>query len=294
MKSLYLLMLILGTSLFADSFDSKQFFYNGSSSQEQVSLSTEVTKTIYENRVVRSTCYRSTSRRVCRRECRNNRCRNVCRNVISRRPYTCYINRTVALEVFDYENISNTTFNFTPTDAQENINETFVISQRGKYQSLKVKGSGNYLVKVKKQFEDVQRDDRARYVTTAYDVSLVDVSLAKKVLGSGINGVSLRSNILKFNLGTGFNFSDFSFNLKLLRNRSLGSDIMLFDRDVRAIAQINDNGFITEVSIDLNKLGVNLPRKKRVIVDLKYNLSGSGYINLDDVKTSAYGNWKFK
>lgn len=294
MKFLYLIFMIVGSSLFADSFDSKQFFYNGSSSQEQVNLSTEVTKTVYENRVVRSTCYRDTIRRICRRECRDNRCRNVCRDVISRIPYTCYINRTVPIQVFDYENISSTTFNFTQPDAQSNISETFVVSQRGLDQSIRVNSSGNYLVQLQKQFEDIQRDDRVRHVTTSYNVNLLDITLAKKVLGSGINGVSLRSNVLKFNVGSGFNTSDFSFDLKVFRNRSLGTDIILFDRDVRSIAKLNDNGFITEISIDLSELGISLPRKKRIIVDMKYHLTGSGYINLDDVKTSAYGNWKFK
>lgn len=294
MKLFILLCLMISSVAFASSFDSKQFLYNGSVLSEEVNLATEVTKTVYENRVVRSTCYRREVRRQCRRVCQNNRCRNVCRNVVVRRPYTCYVNRTVPVQVFDYENISKSTFSFVSDGVSNDIAETFVVSQRGSKVGIDVKSSGNYLIKLKKNFEDVQRDRDVRYVTTDYTVSFTDISLAKKVLANGLKGVKLIRNVLKFNVGSGFDLNSFNLNLKLFRNRSFASDILLFDRDVREIATLSDNGFITEVTIDLNKLGVNLPSKKRVIVDIDYIVDAYGSINKDDVKLSTSANWKFK
>lgn len=294
MKLFVLLGLIISSVAFSNTFDSRQFYFNGTNLSEEVNLSTEVTKTVYENRVVRSTCYRRDVRRQCRRVCQNNRCRNVCRNVVVRRPYTCYINRTVPVQIFDYENISKSTFNFENEGTFGDLGETFVVTQRGSKTGVEVKGSGNYLVRLKKNFEDIQREQGVRYVTTDYTVSFTDISLAKKVLSNGIKGVKLKRNILTFNVGSGFDLNFFNFNLKLFRNRSLASDILLFNRDVRDLAILRDNGFLTEVTIDLSKLGVNLPSKKRIIVDIDYIVDTYGALNSKDVKLKTSANWKFK
>jgi len=295
MKLLLSLILIISSSVFANSVDIKRFTYTGQNNLEQVNLSTEVTKTIYENRTVRSTCYRTSTRRQCRRVCSSNRrCRTICRNVIVRRPYTCYRNRRVAVQVFDYENISDLTFSFDSPDTNTNFNEDFTITQRGSNFDVDVNGSGNQLIRLRKTSENITRDNDVRYVKTDFAVSFTNVALGSKVLSSGLTGVKLSSNVLTFNVGSGYNLKDFDLNLKLYRNRRFGSDILILDRDVRNVAKLNDNGFITEVTIDLNELGVNVPNNKRIIIDTKYDIDLTGALNAQELKLSASENWIFR
>lgn len=295
MKFLLSLLFIISSSVFANSVDTQRFTYTGQNNFEEVNLSTDVTRTEYRTERVRSTCYRRTVRRQCRRVCNSNRqCRRVCRNVVVTRPYACWINRRVAVQVFDYENISNITFNFQNNDSNSNINERFTVTQRGSDYKVNVDGSGTYLVRLRKVRENIRRENRVRYVTAEYDVQLTNVALGTKVLGSGLTGVKLSRNVLSFNVGSGFNVDDFTLDLKLYRNRRLGSDVLLFDRDVRSIARLDDNGFITTVTIDLNKLGVNVPSKKRIIIDTDYKVDTTGAINARDLRLNATENWVFR
>jgi hypothetical protein len=199
----------------------------------------------------------------------------------------------VPVQVFDHYRSTSVDFNFI-NNSTTRASENFVLTQRGKNYNLKLKSSGNFLVKLYKDIDTTENSGDTVFRTISYTAILEDISLAKSALGNGINKVQISNSILSFNMGKGFNLNDFSLNLKLFRYKRIGRDVLVFNNDIKDIAILEDKVNYIKVTIDLNQLGVTIPFKKRIIINSEYLVDLTDVINEDQVKTKASGNWIFR
>lgn len=310
MKNLILIMTLLMSSVvFADTVDTRSFYFNGDVQSTNLQLNTEKTRTEYRQVQVPATCYRITYRRVCdnrppvcRNVCQNGRCRRVCsggggqmcRDVQVRVPYSCMRYEQRAYEVHDYYVNTNVVLNFDLTGVDGGAAENFRVRVDGERAGLNVDTSKNYAIVMKNQYRQEARRGDSKDIDLTYELGFIKTKEINETLGRGIQNVSLKNGILRFSVGRGFNTQEFTQNIKVYRNRSLGSDILLFDRNLSENEmEINTNGSASELTIDLASLGIQVPSKTRVIMNTTYNLNGAQLLNPEDIKTEASANWVF-
>lgn len=297
MKNIILLLVALFSgSVFADTTDIRTILVDGVNTIEEVNLSTEKTRTEY--RQVPSTCYRTvrTTRCTTRRVCNPNgqcRPRRVCRPVVRTVPYRCM--RQVATEVHDYFVETNVRFELAIPATQEMVREQITMKMEGERASVSVQGSKNFFLMLDAQNRTESRENGVKYVDLLYKISLVSAAEAKNALARGIKNVKLSRGVLTFSLGTGFNFSNFAQEIKIFRNRRLGSDTLLLEKFLTANeADIQSTASATNLTVDLNKLGINLPSKMRIILNSQYNIDENKILNRGEIDTSATANWVFR
>lgn len=292
----------------ADSIDVKSYYFDGLEQNAQVLLNTEKTKIEYRTVTVPATCYRTEYRRVChprprscRQECRNGRCTTVCspagricRNEIVQIPYRCMRRVTRPFEVHDYYVDTYAQLNFDLQNLDGGVGENFKISMKGEQDKLTLQDSKNYLVLLRNKSRSESFDGAYKTVNLKYDISFASVKKIDEVIGNGIKNVSLENGILQFELGKTFNTREFIQNLKVYKSRTLSKDILLFDRNLMQnemdIQIMASNSVIT---VDLVKLGIQIPSKTRVILTTKFNERGAEILNSSKLKIQATANWIF-
>jgi hypothetical protein len=310
MKGLLLLVLCFVSSVtFADTSDVRTLLIDGLEEQVEVNLSTEKTRTEYRTVRVPSTCYRTEYRQrcttrppQCRQVCRNGNCRNVCRpggrtcrSVPVSVPYGCMRTETRSYQVHDYYVETNVKLNINTDQVSNDVAENFTVKMKGENSKLSVKGSKNYFVVLDKRHKNESRRDGVKYIDLTYSINLVPATQAKSAFANGIKKVKLRKGVLNFSLGEGFNLSDFTQQIKIFRNRRLGTDKLLLKKDLTETeinVQVSSDS--TDLSVDLNSLGIKVPSKVRVILNSKFNIDESKILNKGEVKTDASANWVFR
>lgn len=295
------LLIVMSSSVFADTTDIREFLFDGASTVEEVNLSTEKTRTEYRTITVPATCYRIERTRQCRRErvCDSNgRCRTVqrCRPVTRRIPYRCMRQETRAIQVHDYYVETNVRFEFSLPNSQEMVRENIRMKMVGERADLSVQGSKNFFLVLDAQNRTESREAGVKYVNLLYKVRLVSAAQAKSVLGRGIKNVKLRRGVLTFTLGAGFNLNDFAQQIRIFQNRRLGSDTLLLDKFLSANeTDIQSTANASNITIDLNQLGINLPSKMRVILDTTLStIDTNKILNRGEIDTMANANWVFR
>ena len=287
-----------------------ELIYDGHQQIEELNLYTEMTRT--ERRTVRvpSTCYRTEYRRVCsyrppqcRTVCdRNGNCHNrcssggtVCHQRPTQVPYGCMRTVTRSYEVHDYDVETKVTFEFNLNDSSETVQEKFQVRMNGERATLNVFGSKNYFLVLDKKSRRENREHGVKYINLNYKVRLVPATDVKSVFANGIQNVYLKDSILTFNLGAGFNFEDFTQQIRIYRSRRFRTDPLLLTKllsnNEMIVKQTNNSSMVT---IDLRNLGISLPNRMRVVLDTKSKINMSNVLNKNDVRTSASTNWLFK
>ncbi len=315
MKNLLIVfMLMLSSIAMADTSDSKHYWFDGSSDQAHLRLSTEKTRTEYRTVRVPATCYRTTHRRQChqqprqcRQVCRQGRngqrvcrqqcspARQVCRNVPVRTPYRCYRMEQRPYEVHDYYVDTNARLNFNMDQVSNTPAEDFKVKVNGENSRLKVKSSKNYAILLTNTDKHAVRNGGVKTIDVDYDLKLVPAKIINNTLSHNGADATLVNGVLTFELGRDFNARDFTQHLKVYRTRIMATDKKLFDRQLnQADMQINTNGNAAQVSINLNSLGIKVPSKVKVILDTSYNLRGAAVLNSSDIQVKASRTYKFK
>lgn len=307
-KIILLLSLVFALPVVADTVDTKNLYFDGSNPVADLLLNTEKTRTEYRTVQEPATCYRNEYRRrctqqprTCRRVCNNGRCRTVCsdprtvcRNVLVRIPYRCMRSFTRAVEVHDYYVDTRAQFNFDMSQVDGGAAENFELTVRGENESLSVRGSKNYLVLLNNKNKLERRNGDLKVIDLNYDISFASAKRINSVIGNGIKNVSLKNGMLRFELNKSFSAADFIQNLKVYRSRRLATDVLLFDRNLNQNEMdIQINGPVAAVSIDLASLGIQVPAKTRVILNTTFNTRGAEVLNANEIKTQASANWIF-
>lgn len=300
MKLITTILMVLSFSVSADTTDMRTFLLSGDTNSISLNLSTEKTRTEYRWVNVPSTCYRTVTRRVCRpvRQCDNRgNCRTInrCRPVTQRVPYRCMRSVRQSYEVLDYIVETAANFDFALPQDLSAVREEMTLKMVGERAQLSVNSSKNFFLVLDAQNRVERRESGVKYVDLTYKVRLVSAEAAKNVLDSGIQNVKLTSGVLTFSLGAGFNLNDFTQQIRIYKNRRLGSDTLLLDRNLASNeADIQQTNNASSISIDLNELGISLPSKMRVILDTKYNIDINKVLNRGEIKTEASANWIFR
>ena len=202
---------------------------------------------------------------------------------------------TRSYQVHDYFVETNVRFQFNNAEVAEMVREEFKVKVTGERAKLSVNSSKNYFLLLENDSRSEDMQGGTKYVDLVYKVRLVPTAAAKSVLGNDIQNVSLKNGILTFKLGAGFNFSDFSQQIRLFKNRRLRSDVLVLDKLLTANEMdVQSNATETIMTVDLNSLGVKVPAKKRVIIDTKLLIDEKKLLNKNDVKTKASANWIFR
>lgn len=303
MKNLAVLLcfLFVGSAM-ADTTELRRVLFDGSDDMAEVNMTTEKTRTEYRTVRVPSTCYRQVIRRECHNRgpiCTpNNGCRPggvVCRDVIRHIPYSCMRTETRAVQVHDYFVETTVKFQFNNRDVDTDAYENFQVKVTGEVAKLSVNSSKNYAIVLDKELRRESQSGGVKYVDLTYKVNFISASKANSVLKDGIRNVKLRSGILSFTLGAGFNLEDFSQQIRIFQNRRIGRDTLILDKYLSSNeTNVQTTSNASNISINLNDLGVNIPSKLRVILDTKFDIDTNNVINRDELKLDASANWIFR
>jgi len=306
---------MLSSIAMADTSDSKTYWFDGSSDSAFLKLDTEKTRTEYRTVQVPATCYRTTYRRQChqqprqcRQVCRTNRqgqsvcrqqcspVRQVCRNVPVRTPYRCYRSEQRAYQVHDYYVDTNATLNFDMDQVSNTPAEELKVKVTGDRVKLKVKNSSaNYAILLTGTDRNTVRNGGVKNIDIRYNLKLVPTKIINETIDHKGPLATLKNGILTFELGRDFNHRDFNQHLKVYRTRRLATDKKLFDRNLtKNDMQFTRTRNATQISINLGSLGINVPKKVKVVLDTTYNLRGASVLNTKDVKTKVSRIYKFK
>ena len=304
-----LLISLMSQTIFADTIDRAEVFYQGQAESEQVQLATEKTHTEYREVEVRTTCYRTDYRYqcsqrppVCRSVCNRGHCRRVCsgparrvcRNIPVRVPYSCTRLESRPYEVFDYYVNSQIELNFEgETNAAA---ETFKITQKGEEVQLDAVASQRYALILKDTMRSEEMSGNTKFLDLRYFIELVDLTEARESVANGLRDVKLTQNILTFRAGKNYAGESFSKHLKIIRSKMIGSDTTLLDRQLADHEiKIEEQGEDSLVTIDLDQFGIELPKRMKVIFETEYSLGGEGLLNRDSLTgLSGSFNYLFK
>lgn len=204
-------------------------------------------------------------------------------------------NETRAVQVHDYFVETTVKFSFNNRDVDTDAYENFKVTVTGERAKLSVDSSKNYAIVLDKEERRESRNGGVKYVDLTYKVNFVSTAKANNVLKDGIRNVKLRSGVLSFSLGAGFNLDDFSQQIRLFQNRRLGRDTLILDKYLtQNDANVQSTANASNITIDLNQLGVRIPSKLRVILDTRFDLDTNKVINKDELKLDASANWVFR
>lgn len=301
------LFLLFNTALFADTTAVETILFDGSQSTQEINLSTEKTKTRYRTVTVPRTCYRTEWRRSCHQvpgQCTpvcdrfgncSSRCtppRRVCQSTPIQIPYTCYQQERRAYQVHDYYVETNAKFEFVSDDLVDYTQEAITLKVNGDKESLSAQGSKNYIIYLEKKQRSESRSAGVKNIELTYRVKFISTQKIKDVIANDYQNFSLRRGVVNFDLGPGFNMSEYSVEVKVFVNRRLWRDRLIFSEYLRENeVKVNDDGNKSNVTINLNGLrGLRVPSNLRLIVKTEYILNQDMVLNPNDIDLSIYTN----
>lgn len=312
MKKFILMLSLFSISsfTFADTTAFERFLYEGLEDSKDVQLQTEKTRTEYRNVEVPSTCYRTVwrtrchtrppqcrqicdSRGICRTHCSPPR--RVCNRYPDQIPYPCTRVERRAYQVHDYFVESNINLKFDAETADINPRESITVKVTGNQSMIEVDDSGNFFVFIKDTKEEEFREGDLLVRNLEYVLGLESAVEARNVVNYGIQNVKLRGSIFSFDLHNDFNFKDFKNQIRIYRNRRFGRDTLLKTAHLNTnnTTQIESNSNYTHYEVDINQLGVNIPSRMRVILDIEYNIDTKTLLNKKKIDTDTSTNWIF-
>lgn len=219
----------------------------------------------------------------------------VCRTEPVSVPYSC--TRTVrrSYQVHDYYVETNAKFIVNIDDNSHNASEEFTVSVKGEKATLKVKGSKNYFIVLEKENRLVDMDSGVKRIDIVYNINLVSAQKVKTAFSNGIKNVKLKKGILTFSLGEGFNLTDFNQQIRIYRYKRFGRDRLLLDKNLsESEVDTQDQSGRTQMSLDLTKLGINLPSKVKVRLNSSFKIDENKLLNKGDIKLDTAVGWIFK
>lgn len=299
-----LLTLALSFASLASSGESRSFVYDGSQNSVELVLRGEETHTEYRYEDRQSICYRTEIvgyRTVCHsspgpgpghrpgpgpRQCYR---QPIYRQV----SYPCMQTVRIPYEVKDFDVDARVVIDVTNLSNAISSGETFTASLKGDTLKFTAKGSKKFVIVLKKQSVRSNLVGAVKYMDAFYAVELVEAAPILKAIN--VNKVSVKKPLLTFEAGVNSNPA-ISYSLKVVKNKTLGSDDVLFNREL-ASTELNatSNEVVTTAQVNLDNLGVKLSSGKfKFTVKAQYNVDGE-VMNLsqfegglDSSKTLSY------
>lgn len=250
-----LVMLVLSMSVFASS-ETKTFFYDGSQDAIEMVLNAEKTHIEYRYEQRQTICYRqdvfyTTS---CHSGPNGQR---VCQTIPHYRTvsYPCIQTVQVAYEVKDYDVQANV--NLDVAKQALPAGETFKVTLNGDQVSLSAVGSKKFFIILNKQNVQSTMTGSVKLIDASFSASLVEAAPVVKALE--MTNISIKDSILSFKVGPVAVRDLIGFNLLVKKAPVLGSDTVLFNRELSSSEiQLNAQGEGSVADVNIQKLGVQL------------------------------------
>lgn len=257
--------------------DSKTFTYDGSANSVELLLSTEKTHTEYRVEQRQSTCYRQEvfgHRTVCtggggyypgpigpgRRPYPGPGPMRSCWTEPMYRtvPYSCIQTVNVPFEVKDYDVNARVIIDVTKLSAEATTGETFKATLDGDNLSFSVIGSKKFFVVKKQQSVRSSMTGSVKMIDGLLAAELVEAAPVLKAIK--MTDISIEDGVLNFNIGPVATLENLGFSLKVVKNKTFGSDTTLLDRELLASeveVKAASEGAST-AGVNVSKLGVEL------------------------------------
>lgn len=251
-----IIMLVLSLGAFA-SRDIQQFTFDGSQTSTTLSLRADKTHIEYRYEQRHEICYR----RVVHYStvCQNTPQGRVCHQVPHYRdiPYSCVRTVQIPYEVFDYHVEANVSLNISALPEVRH-NETFKATLDGDRLTLTATSSGaRYFVMLDKQNVTSRMNGSVKLIDASYNVSFIESAPVTKALS--LTNISLKDKVLTFTMGPVEARELIGFQLQVKKAPVLGSDTVLFDRELAANEmQLSAQGEGSVVDVNINDLGIKL------------------------------------
>ena len=312
MKSFLLLCVLFTSNLFASTIDSHSLPIFALENEENFSLNTIVTKTLYRTETRANTCYRTEfggyyshcdffpvvqcygfppGQQRCHTEMIYS-----CRQEPQYRtvPYTCYDTVNVPYEVTDHAATANFHINVNKTGAKNTDARDCFLHYTMDGESLRANAECSNVI-VLSTSSKTNQVDRVGNVVFNYEINLtlIDKNTATAAINSGITNMNMEGHTLTFKVGDLSKNQNFSLNLFVERRHLLKSDETLINRPLTAseysFEKINDQEGIVKVNFDRLLSGFNDQKKHVIKVDLNVQLPYGNVLNTTLPALSAHG-----
>ena len=312
MKSFLILCLLFATNLFASTIDSHSLPIYALDSEENFSLNTIVTKTLYRTETRANTCYRTEFDgyyshcdffpvvQCYRDEYGRQNCQTSmvysCRQEPRYRsvPYTCYDTVEVPYEVTDHSVKANFHLRVNKTGSKDTDARDCYLHYTMEGETLRANADCSNVIVLSSNTKNIQTD-RLGNVTFNYEVNLtlLDKNSVMAPVASGITSMNMEGHTLVFKVGDLEKNPNFSLNLFVERRRLLKSDETLINRPLLlgeySYEKINNNEGIVKVNFDRLLSGFNDQKKHVIKVDLNVNLPFGNVLNSTLPMLNAHG-----
>lgn len=208
-------------------------------------------------------------------------------------PYACTDTSRLPYQVKDFDVETRAIVDVTNLSQVANPNEKFEVSVVGDEPAFRVVGSKKFFVIKKKQDIRSTMVGSVKMIDALYVAELVEAAPILSALK--MTNIAIVDSALKFKLGTVADTKNLSFKLTIVKERFLGSDKTILERELLASeVDVQNLGGESEASVDLNKLGVKLEDGKFSItakVSPKFDgslMNLSQFSDLDASRTLIY------
>lgn len=279
-----LFSIALSFSALASTVDTKTFVYDGSQDSIELILNSEKTHTEYTIQDVQTTCYRQEIVGY----------RSVCTGGYyphpgprpGRYPYpggirSCYqqpIYRSVAYpcvqtvrtpyEVKDYDVNARVIVDVTNFSGVATPGEKIKVTLNGENLFFNVVGSKKFFIVKKEQNVRGILSGSVKSIDALLAVELVEAAPVLKAIK--LSNISMSKGVLTLGMGEVKNTDNIGFSLKVSKVKTLGSDTVLFDRELTS-EEVVVNGSKAEINVD------NLTE----VSDGKFNLTAKAFAKFD-------------
>lgn len=305
-KLISVFSVVLSFSALASTTDIKTFIYDGSVNSTTLLLNAEKTHTEYRTEQRQSVCYR-TEIRGYRTVCtggygggyghprRNPGPIRSCWSepVYVTVPYTCTQTVSVPYEVKDFDVEARVNLDISKLSPEATPGENFRVTLRGDELSFEVNGSKKFFVIKKKQDVRTSMNGSVKMIDALLSAEMIESAPILKTLN--LANISIQDGILNFNLGPVENNANVGFALKITKNKFLGSDKVLLDRELLdSEIEVKATTSGSEADVNINKLGVELSDGKFSLTAkafAKFNgnlMNGYQYDNLSSSRTLIF------
>lgn len=285
MKMIIGLLAVLSFSAVASTVDTKTFDYDGSVNSVELLLKAEKTHTEYQTETRQSTCYRQEIvgySTICSNggygpgypgpgyphpgpgypypgPYRGRSCwsQPIYRSV----PYSCMQTVRVPFEVKDYDVDARVIVDVTNLSSEITTGEKIKVMLKGDSLTFLAEGSKKFFIVKKKQDIRESMNGNVKMLDGVLAVELVEAAPVLKALS--LTSISMNDGVLNFDLGPNADSKNIGMDLKIVKNKFLGSDTVILDRELKA-SEVNvtttEEGSVAGVNV--KDLGVELKNGK--------------------------------
>lgn len=287
-----LLSFALTFSVFASTIDTKTFIYDGSLNSVELLLRTEKTRT--ENRVEtrQRTCYRRAiagHRTTCSGRYGPYPTRRCWTEPIFRSiPYPCIQTVNVPVEIKEYDVDARVIVDVTKLSPEATPGEKFKVTLDGDKLIFDVDASKKFFVVKKENNERATINGNVKLIDAVLATELIEVSPVLKTIN--VTNLRMEDGLLKFTLGSD-DLSHVGIDLKVEKLKIFGADTEILRRELLPSEMLVQGA---EVSVDVNKLGVDLRNGKFALTIKAFSKFDGNLMNskqfekLSDSRTLIY------